>query len=328
MKGVLALSWFEHRRTSGLCAGLDLELMVLKTDRRGALRYLVLGSRTIALLLRRRPGILLVQNPSLILSALTVVLRPLLGFQLVVDAHNEAVAPFINRQRWVQRLSRWVVAKADLTIVTNRQLAAAVEQQGGRPFTLPDRMPPPPAPSVRGLRGAFNVVLIATFARDEPIDAVLAAVRGTDVELYVTGNSRALDPAVAHSVPANVHFTGFLAEADYWSLLQSADALIDLTLMDNCLVCGAYEALAVGKPMLLSNNPASVELFGNSALYTDNTAADIRRSLERLRSEQARLQAATAVKRDQLAVAWAARAQDLARMLRRWQTRIRSESFL
>ena len=137
--------------------------------------------------------------------------------------------------------------------------------------------------STRNLAGHFNVVLIATFAADEPVEAVLAAVRGTEIDLYVTGNWRKLDPATAQAVPANVHFTGFLAEEEYWRLLQSADAVVDLTLMDNCVVCGAYEGLAATKPMLLSNNTASVELFGDSALYTDNTAPDIRRSLERLR---------------------------------------------
>jgi glycosyltransferase involved in cell wall biosynthesis len=326
MKDALALTWFEHRRTSGLCAGLGLELAVLETGRRGVLRYLLLGLRTITLLLRRRPAVLLVQNPSLILGALSVGLRPVLGYRLIVDAHNEAVLPFINRQSWVRRLSRWVVRKADLTIVSNRQLAAAVEQQGGRPFTLADRLPVAPMLSTRNLAGHFNVVLIATFAADEPVEAVLAAVRGTEIDLYVTGNWRKLDPATAQAVPANVHFTGFLAEEEYWRLLQSADAVVDLTLMDNCLVCGAYEGLAATKPMLLSNNTASVELFGDSALYTDNTAPDIRRSLERLRLERLRLHTAAAVKRAELSAAWTTRAGVLAEVLRQYQTGVQPES--
>jgi glycosyltransferase involved in cell wall biosynthesis len=113
-------------------------------------------------------------------------------------------------------------------------------------------------------------------------------------------------------VPPNVRFTGFLDELDYWSLLRSADAIVDLTLMDDCLVCGSYEALALGKPMLLSNNSASVELFGDCAVFTNNTAADIRRALERLRLEQARLQAAAERKRGELADLWAAGARALA----------------
>jgi hypothetical protein len=311
MSGALALTWFEHRRTRELCAALDIELVVVATELRGPLRYLVLGARTLALLARRRPGVLLVQSPSLILAALGVALRGVLGYRLFVDAHNEAVVPFINRQPWVVWLSRWVLRHADLAIVSNRQLAERVVLQGGRPFTLPDRIPVPPAVSLRALDGPFKVVLIATFAPDEPVAAMFEAVRGMDVALYVTGHHHKLDPSVAAGVPTNVRFTGFLEELDYWSLLRSADAIVDLTLMDNCLVCGSYEALALGKPMLLSNNSASVELFGDCALFTNNTAADIRAALGRLRLEQVRLRAAAEGKRSELVDLWTGSARAL-----------------
>lgn len=315
MTGALALTWFEHRRMRELCAGLDIELVVLTTTLRGPLRYLTLGGRTLALLARRRPDVLLVQNPSLILAALAAAARGVLGYSLIVDAHNEAVVPFINRQRWVARLSQWIIRRADLTIVTNRQLAERVLQQAGRPFTLPDRIPAPPPVSVRTLDGAFNVVLIATYAPDEPVAEVLEAVCGADIVLYVTGNHSNLDPTVAARVPPNVRFTGFLDELDYWSLLRSADAIVDLTLMDNCLVCGSYEAMALGKAMLLSNNCASVELFGDCAVFTNNTTADIRQALDRLRLEHARLQAAVERRRSELVDLWTSGAHSLATLV-------------
>src|SRR5260370_29935708 len=98
MSGALALTWLQHRRTKELCAGLDIELLVLTTKLDGTLRYLVLGARTLVQLARRRPQVVLVQNPSLILAALAAALRGVLGYRLIVDAHNEAVVPFINRQ--------------------------------------------------------------------------------------------------------------------------------------------------------------------------------------------------------------------------------------
>jgi glycosyltransferase involved in cell wall biosynthesis len=326
MTGSLALTWFEHRRTRELCAGLDIELLVLTTKLRGPLRYLVLGGRTLALLARRRPDVLLAQHPSLILAALATAVRGVLGYKLIVDAHNEAVTPFINRQPWVARLSHWVIRRADVTIVTNRQLAERVSRQGGRPFTLPDRVPVPPAVPMRPLDGPFNLVLIATFASDEPVAAMFEAVRGMDVALYVTGDHRKLDPTVAATVPPNVRFTGFLKELDYWSLLRSADAIVDLTLMDDCLVCGAYEALALGKPMLLSNNSASVDLFGACAIFTNNTAADIRRALERLRLKRVHLQAAAERQRGELAELWTGSARALGDVIARLRRRVPAAS--
>lgn len=328
MNGVLALSWFEHRRTRELCAGLGIELVGLSTTHRGLRRYLLLTARTIELLARRRPDVLLVQSPSLILSVLALAQRAFLGYRLIVDAHNEAVVPYENPQLWVRWLSRWVIRRADLTIVTNQQLAQMVREQGGEPFILPDRIPVLAPGPARALGAGFNVVLIATFAKDEPIGAIFEAVRDAELELFVTGNPGKLQADVAARAPPNVRFTGFLAEEDYWGLLRAADAVVDLTLKPDCLVCGAYEALAVGRPMLLSHNPASAELFGDSALFTDNTVGNIRGSFERLKSERARLEAAVALKRNELTAAWTLRAQRLAEMLRGWCPGIRRERVL
>ena len=307
----LVLTWLDQRRTQELCAGLNLELVVLKSSWRGPLRYLVLGTRTVVVLARRRARVVLVQNPSLILATLALLLRTVLGYRLIVDAHNEAVEPYINKQRWIRSLSRWVIREADLTIVSNRHLAALVEGWGGRSFTLADRVPSPPPGARRPLDGRFNVVLIATHAADEPIAQVFEAVRGTDVQLYVTGNPRGLSPQLAARLPPNVRLTGFLPDAEYWALLRSADGIIDLTLMDDCLVSGAYEALAVGTPMLLSKNRASVELFGEAAAFTDNTAGDIRAALEALRARGDSLKAASELKRRELGERWSAGAQNL-----------------
>jgi hypothetical protein len=313
----LVLTWADQRRTQELCVGLNLELIVMKTRWRGPLRYLILGSRTMMLLVRRRAKVVLVQNPSLILAALAVLLRSVLRYRLLVDAHNEAVEPYINKQRWIQALSRWVIRKADLTIVSNRQLALLVDGCGGRSFTLPDRVPIPPPVAKRRLEGHFNVVLIATHALDEPVAQIFEAVRGADIQLYVTGNPRHLAPAVAAQAPPNVRFTGFLPDEEYWALLRSADGIIDLTLMDDCLVSGAYEALAVGTPMLLSRNQASVELFGEAATFTDNTAPDIRRALEALRLRRDDLKAAAELKRQELGERWSVSARRLESVIHR-----------
>ena len=316
MNGILALSWFDHRRTRGLCAGLGIELALVDTRYRGLRRYLTLGLRTLALLIRRRPRVLLVQNPSLVLSALVLVLRPLLGFRVVIDAHNEAVEPYENPQGWIKSLSRWVIRRADLTIVTNRQLALNVTAQGGTPFVLPDLIPQPPAAREPGARNPqFHVALIATFAKDEPIAPIFEAVRELPLQMSVTGNSSRLKGEVAALAPANVHFTGFLEETDYWALLRAVDAVVDLTLKPDCLVCGAYEALAVGKPMLLSDNAASIELFGDSAVFTDNTKQGIREGLERLMRNVVHLQTAALRKREELRSEWQRSAAALAKAL-------------
>ncbi len=273
---VLWISWDDHRRTRSIAEAMEIPLRVLNTRWKSPLlRCPVLAALTSGLLLVHRPKLLMVQNPSVVLAVLAVLLRPLFGYRMVMDAHNEAVEPYVHDAEWMRRLARWLLGKADQVIVTNRWLAELVRQAGGRPLVLPDRIPEPggsgnPVPLQKSVR---HLVLVATYARDEPIETVLAAA-GEFPErlvLHVTGNYRRLDRAIREQVAPNVRFTGFLTDADYWGLLQAADGVVDLTAMDHCMVCGAYEALAVGKPALLSDNRATREYFGSGAVYTDNT---------------------------------------------------------
>jgi hypothetical protein len=260
--------------------------------------------------MRRRPSALLVQNPSLVLAAFTVLLRPLFRYRLVVDAHNEAVEPFLNRSAFIAAVTRWVLKRADVTIVTNEPLARVVRAAGGRPFVLPDRIPTPPQQAGRTLPG-FNVALIATFAADEPCREILQAVAELEMQMFVTGNFRKLDASVREAVAPNVTFTGFLSEADYWELLRSVDAVVDLTTMDNCLVCGSYEAVALRKPLLLSRSEASVALFADCALFTDNSTADIRERLLELPAQVRRLEEGAVTTDARMTASWQRSAAEL-----------------
>jgi glycosyltransferase involved in cell wall biosynthesis len=196
----------------------------------------------------------------------------------VIDAHNEAVEPFVHNTWIARRLARWAARTADYTIVTNQFLAQAVSRAGGRPVILPDPRPHAPKRGVPVRSASKPVVLVvATYAPDEPIEQILLASRllmGT-TEFRFTGNYRKLPDRTVESVPQNVRFLGFLADDAYWRAMQDADAVLDLTLMNDCLVCGAYEAVAAGRPQILSRNRATMEYFHKGAVYCDPEAAAI-----------------------------------------------------
>lgn len=281
MNGIAFLTWSSHRRTSGLAAGLGIELLEVISARRGMARHLELIARTLRLLWTRSFRVIVAQNPSIVLATLLVCLRPLRGYRLVVDAHNEAITPFVHDVAVVRAVSRWLLRRADLTIVTNAELAQRVRQAHGRPFVLPDPLPvlPPDLPGGAS-RPAF-VVVVCTFAPDEPLDEIFAAAgKLPEVEFKVTGNSRRCSPALLASKPANVTLTGFLDEHSYWALLAASQAVLDLTRMPDCLVCGAYEALALGVPMILTDNPAGRRLFGEVAVFTDTAPVRIAAAIE------------------------------------------------
>jgi hypothetical protein len=80
-------------------------------------------------------------------------------------------------------------------------------------------------------------------------------------------------------LPENIILTGFLTENDYWKLIISVDLIIDLTFRENCLVCGAYEAVAAEIPMVLSNTKTLKGHFDKGAVFTDNEEVSIKNTI-------------------------------------------------
>jgi glycosyltransferase involved in cell wall biosynthesis len=313
---VIFIAWEDHRRTREICGALAIERHILLARGRGLRRYATLVPRTLCLLARHRSATVIVQNPSLVLSTVCLLMRPFLRLRVIMDAHNEAIEPFLNPHPLIARLARWLQRNCDFVIVTNRFLAQTVLRNGGRPIVLPDRIPEPAAvdqvPAL-AMRGRCNVVVISTFVRDEPLEAVLDAARrlGGDFQFYITGNSRKLAPALARMAPANVTFTGYLDEQEYWSALRQADLIVDLSLMDNCLVCGAYEAVAVGTPLVLSTNSATLELFSEVAHFADNSPASIASAIRQAHAQAFELRARAPQLREKLRAEWQLSAQEL-----------------
>lgn len=300
------VSWNAHRRTTGLCAAWDVPLHVIQSQRKGLVRRIEQALRTLGLLRRSRPGVLFVQNPSLALTVLAMLGRGTFGYYLVVDAHNEGVRPFARRGRLVHWLTRRLLHGADATIVTNGALVKHVSAAGGRALVLPDRLPEPEFPQSNAAAGEDvpDVVVISSFMSDEPVAEILAAATMLPgVRFAFTGDARRFHRR-DRELPPNVRLTGYLAENAFWGLLAQAPVICDLTLKPDCLVCGAYEALALAKPMVLSDNPATRELFGSAAVLTNNQAADIARAVRTAIDQRDRLAANARALRERYGAPW------------------------
>lgn len=277
------LTWFSHRRTTSIGRELGIPVIEIVTHLRHVFRYAELTVRTVAFLAKRRPPAIVAQSPSLVLVMLLLALRPIFRFRLIVDAHNESVVPFQHSSALFLRATAFCLRHADLTIVTNEELIPPVRAAGGRAFVLPDPLPSPPDPIPGELFARPYWVVVCTFAPDEPLRQIFsAAARSAHLPVYVTGNDRRLSAELRASLPPNVHLTGYLSDGDYWSLLAHSSGIIDLTDMANCLVCGAYEAMAVGVPMILTDNSPTRRLFGHAAILVHNNEEEIFRALQRL----------------------------------------------
>jgi glycosyltransferase involved in cell wall biosynthesis len=296
------ITWERQRRNRELAAALGVPLFEWAelTARRGRLaRYCVGAYRTLRLVLGSRPSLVFCQNPSIVLALLLLVLRPLVHYHLAVDAHNAGVRPLDGRSRILNWISILIQRQADLTLVSNASLKREVDSHGGSAFVLPDRIPAlRPGAAVKS-GTSRRVVFICSYAGDEPYREVIqaASMLGSGVALHMTGDYTrvGLDPA---AVPQNVVLTGYLEEERYVELLGSADLVMDLTNRKDCLVCGAYEAVALHRPMVLSDTAANREYFTRGCIYTSHDPASLVEAIsqglaghERLRSEVIALEA-------------------------------------
>jgi len=301
------ITWESQRRTIELARLLpNAKLFILQINAPRFVRYPYLILKTLGLLVRFRPKLLFVQNPSVVLTLSAVLLRRVFRFHLVVDAHNEGVKPFHSHYNWLLPIYSWIQKKTDLTIVTNDQLAKEVASNGGTPFVMEDPIPQMWATNAISLQGKHNIVFVCTFQKDEPYKEVIASARFLDRStcIYITGNYGKSPSCVIKDAPANIVFTGFLPEQEYVNLLHSSDAVMDLTLMQDCLVCGAYEAVALGRPLILSDTPVLKNYFYKGAVYTANSSQAIANSIRHTIAGHAKLEVEVRDLKRDLEAAW------------------------
>lgn len=308
------ITWENHRRTTELVDALgDVRLYVLQLEAVRPIRYAWLLSRSLFVLLKERPDIVFIQNPSMVLALFMATIGRWFTRYLVVDSHNEGVLPFHAKHRWLLPLYRLVQRRADVTIVTNEKLGAIVRQNGGHPVVLPDRLPRFDTPRMTQLEGDVNIVFICTFEKDEPYRQVIEAAALIDegARIYVTGRYQKAPAELVRSADPKITFTGFLSESDYAALLNSCDAVMDLTLMEDCLVCGAYEAVSLEKPMILSDTKALKGYFSAGAVYTGNTPKDIAQAVRRFSRDKDQLCADVRSLKTSLGLHWQEQANHL-----------------
>jgi glycosyltransferase involved in cell wall biosynthesis len=325
------VTWERHRRTRELSRALGTELIELTTTLPRLARYLTLLVRTTLCIVRRAPSVVVVQCPSVMLGLWAACLKPVCRFTLVADLHNDAVRPYTVKSGVYEWLIRIVHRAADLCLVSNSGLSPIVERSGGSAFVLPDKLPDltprPPETADGGVAGflpgtsertrsSARVVFICTYAADEPYMEVIDAARALDpsVTIFVTGDHRKVTSLVT---PATVTLTGFLPDERYVALLNAADVIVDLTRIDDCLVCGAYEAVALGKPLVTSDTRALREYFRLGTVYTKHDSQSLAVAITDALDRKDTLSAEMRALKAELAGTWTSQKDALRRTLGR-----------
>lgn len=295
------ITWETQRRNRTLSALVNAKLFEFDLRLPRWRRYPVAIWKTLTCLKNEKPRVVFAQNPSIVLAYLAVIYACITGKKVVIDAHNAGLFPAEGRHKllnWIAtRLFKWTT----VTIVSNDVLKSYVEKNGGSAVSIPDPVPVIESPKKKPrLSGDFNVLFICSWAADEPYTEVLnaAARLGQDIFIYMTGNSTRSGRTPDTTIPGNVVLTGYVTDEQFNELLYGCDAVMVLTTRENCMLCGAYEGVAAGKPLLLSDTRVLRNYFSRGAVYVENNADSIANAVIAARARHTELGGEIAALRD------------------------------
>ncbi|MDZ7289567.1 MAG: glycosyltransferase [candidate division KSB1 bacterium] len=302
------------------------------------LKYFIQSVQTLWLLLRERPQVVMVMVPP-IFAALPVYLYcKITGCRFATDNHTAA----FTMRRWqrLKSLHGWLEKRATCNIVTNERLRQIQQAWGVPPEKnfligdLPVQFPhiespaflthksvaAPTVPSdsdqAQLRNGFFAITVVCSFNPDEPLENILhAAAELPDVIFYCTGKLKDAPPAILTRKPKNLTFTDFLSVPQYAGLLQESHGVLVLTTRDHTMQRGAYEAMALGTPIITSDWPLLRNTFADGCLFVDNSPKSIVAAVRQLQADWPRFKAAIQVQRARRQGLWNEKEKQLRRIL-------------
>lgn len=280
---VIFIKWFPYdKRNEAISEAIRADCYFIfyfkkRSIWNASLRYLLQFVKSIFLFITIRPKIIFVTNPPIFAVLCAAIYCSISKANFIIDSHAGA---FKGKWAFFSKIHEFVSRKALLAITTNAFHDNIYQKWGVDSYIISDTVTDYPVVNIKQLRGFFNIVFISSFAPDEPFREVLRAASELRTEIpglffYVTGNPRNADPGLLKNIPDNLILTGFLPDQDYFDLLHSADAIMVLCAHDNTMQQGAYEAVSVQKPMILSDWSALRSIYTSGTVFVKNNAESI-----------------------------------------------------
>lgn len=277
------ITWHFATRSRNLASELNLKLYEYFENTSLLRRHLFSSLWTLKILAKERPRIIFIQLSFLLL--LIVVVYKILSFgnvKIIADCHTKALR---RKAKGVSNFIFWPIKKAtfkfvDLAIISNDGMIKNIDQLNENYLILPDKIPDIKINEKNEVTNEKYCVYVSAFAVDEPFDEIfeVAELIGNELKLYWTGKITN-HYKLPDNVPSNIIFTGYISFEEYFKLISNANCILALTTEQDCLQSGAYEALSVNVPMVVSNTEALKKYFSKSAIYTDHNPVNIAKNI-------------------------------------------------
>jgi glycosyltransferase involved in cell wall biosynthesis len=281
---MLAVAWATFQpRTVGLAAALGGKSWFVSSRLGRALpplRYAGAALNTLRALQRNDPERLLVVTPPVFAPLVCWGWSAWRRRPLVIDCHTGTLSS--TKWGWADPLHRWLMRRVSVTLLHTEEALSMVQSWGAPAILMPDdlptvedaaSLPPPQRPTV---------LVAGSFDGNEPVEMVVEAARLVpDVELRLTGDPDALPASLRESAPPNVVFTGFLPYPIFLAELQRAHVVAAFSSDPGIMNRAAFEAVGLGRPLVLSDLPGLRRRFGQGALFSLNRPEEMAAALRR-----------------------------------------------
>lgn len=285
------ITWYPScRRSDTLAEALGgtsylIHFLSFKQPLFAPFKYVLQTLSTWRHLVRDKPQIVLVASPPVFAAFTVWIYCRLSGARYIIDAHTGVFDD--SRWTWALPLSRFLSRGANTTIVTNRHLQRVVQGWGAHSIIIGDVPVHFARASQVNLGPGYHVAVINTFSQDEPLDEILSAAKALPtVKFHITGNLQHSRNVCLQSPPSNARFTGWISDDSYADLLRSANVVMCLTTHDHTMQRGAYEAMALEKPLITSDWGLLREIFHDGTIHVDNSADAIAQAVTRALTER------------------------------------------
>jgi glycosyl transferase family 1 len=252
------------------------------------LRYAFLALRTLSLLGRERPRVVLAQNPPIFLPVLLVLTKRFYRFKLVIDHHAVWSMKTLRQpilSQGIGALERFASGQAESNMSPNNNWTRELRARGATDaFTYHDFIPKPPTTTkkvnewTRNPLPPHRFLVIAAHGGhpQELLEEEIAAVSGLqDYLLVITGKREKLEHRISRLHPSsNVIYPGFLDDESYESLKRSADAALSLSTEINTVPHAIHEYLADGLPTIVLKDSLLRSLFDGAIVEIDNASPE------------------------------------------------------
>jgi glycosyltransferase involved in cell wall biosynthesis len=292
---VLVVAWDRFQaRTSVLGPVLGGESIYIHGDwpsrRRAALplRYLADTARMWRRRRHYRPRVLVVISPPVVAPLVGVLWCLLHRCRLVVDVHTGAFHSW--KWRWTVPIHRVLFRRADAVLLHTEEDESRVRGWGAPALLLPDDLPELSQAALLPPPGAPRVVLAGSFDGNEPVaESLAAAAMLPEMEVHLTGDVGRLSPAVRATAPPNAVLTGFLPYAQFLGDVLTADVVAVFSTDPHIMNRAAFEAIGLGRPLVLTDFAGLRGRFGQAALFCANDPAAMAKTLRRAYRERVAL---------------------------------------